>query len=106
MTRPIAVQITNRLQVSGDEENRLTIIRQHVATPAGATSHTQGVRKVRLAFGVVIRRIMMPPQTAMKARSVPTDTNSARISRGNAAASNAAKKPTMIVPRCGVLNLG
>src|ERR1041384_1091187 len=106
MASPMTVQRTSRLAVSGEERNKLAIIRRQVAVPAGATNHTAGVRKVRLAFGAVTRRIMIPRHTATKARRVPTDTSSARISRGNRAARRAANAPVRIVPRYGVRNLG
>jgi hypothetical protein len=103
---PMSVQRTRRLAVSGDERNKLAIIRMQVAIPAGATNHTAGVRKERFAFGVVTLKIMIPRHTATKARSVPTDTSSAKMSSGNAAAKRAANAPVRIVPRYGVRNLG
>ena len=78
------------------------IITPQTKIPAGAVNHTQGVLNLRTARGAVTRRIMMPVQTARKARSVPMETRSASTSNGNSAASSAATAPMMMVPRCGV----
>ncbi len=71
-------------------------------TPSGATAHTQGVRKGRLALGSLSRRMGTPAQTRANAKRVPMLVSSPSTVIGRNAAVIATSAPVKMVVTCGV----
>src|SRR5579864_8243721 len=96
-------QLRKTSQVSRCSE---TIISNETAMPMIGTNGTQGTRNGRCKSGCCLRRIQTPPETTVKANSVPMLVSSSSLLIGNVAASNATQIPTKIVEIYGVRILG
>ena len=69
MTRPAAIQINKRNQVSGE---RNAIMPRHNTAPITGTTGTHGQRNLRGRSGLVRRNTITPMHTSTNASKVPT----------------------------------
>src|ERR1044072_4849106 len=104
MTKPSCSHPTNRHQEDG---GRHKIRKKHETTPSSGSSHgPRGTRNGRARSGSLRRRMGMPTQTRMKAKSVPMFVRSMTSSMEAKAAKTPTKTPVRIVVTCGVLYFG
>src|SRR6266850_5948328 len=96
-------QMISRYQFSAGREN---INSKHVRIPRIGTSGTNGARKGRTAFGLVLLMTSTAPQTITKANSVPMLVISAKMLSGINPAIEATNSPVRIVDFHGVRNFG
>src|SRR6185436_11016352 len=79
----------------------------HDTAPRIGKNHgPPGTRKPRSRPGSFTRRMMMPMQTSMKAKSVPMLVRSTISSSEEKSAATPTKTPVMIVEMCGVRYFG
>lgn len=76
---------------------RLIIISREIAMPMMGVNGIQGATKARGTSVPRLRRIQTPPQTMMKAMSVPMETSSLMTLIGVSAATDATQMPMRIV---------
>lgn len=68
---PIAIHIIKRSQLSFGKDN---IISKQTITPSKGTTGTNGALNFRGISGIVLRMIMTPMHTRIKANNVPIET--------------------------------
>ena len=79
---------------------------RQASIPRIGTTGTKGVRKGRRWPGLVRRKIIIAPQTKVKANRVPMFVRFAASPIGTSAARMETAIPVIIVAWCGVPNLG
>src|ERR1041384_6742608 len=103
MTNPIKSQMISRHQFSAGNEN---INSRHVSMPRIGVSGTNGARKGRFAFGLVLHIPSTAAQPITNANGVRMLVISAKRVSGKTPAIDATKTPVRIVDFQGVRNFG
>lgn len=103
MHRPMASQITSRIQFSlGNDSIRA----MHKSMPSDGKTGENGHLKGRSRSGSTYRRMSTDAHTHVKANKVPMLVRSARMLNGSRLAADATTKPVRIVELDGVCHLG